>query len=117
MPVSPYNHLPPYGEYTRTTRINDDNSKASNVQFNFYYNHRYVDKARSIGFYNQDSAVSSGYNDIQGNESHDKGYLGYISAYQEGDGSGSQYYYKVVTPADVDEKIAAAIDGALEEDY
>ena len=115
MPVSTYRHYPPYGEYTTTTRINDDNSKVSNVKFSFYYKDRY--EPRSIGFYNQDSAVSSGYNDIQGNEFYDKGYLGYITTYQFSDGSGSQYYYKVVTPADVDEKIAAAIDGALEEDY
>ena len=43
-----------------------------------------------------------------------KGYIHSISIPTKGTGT---TYFKVVTPADVDEKIAAAIDGALEEDY
>ena len=116
MPVSPYNTQPPFGEYTTTTRIEDDNGKTSNVRFNFYYSHSSVgDSARTIGFFNQDSANKSGYDTAKGNATFDKGYLGYVTAYQYGDGSGSQYYYKVVTPAEVQEMIDTIPTGLTEE--
>ena len=110
---SPYRYVPwIQGMYYPNESVTDFTTgevrTVNEAYLNFYTTSDTADAA--IGIYD-----SNAYYDRSSTPANSKkGYIHSISIPIKGIGT---TYFKVVTPADVDEKIAAAIDGALEEDY
>lgn len=110
---SPYLYRPwIQGEYLANQEVMDFTTGETRVvneaYLNFYTTSDTADA--TIGIYDSNAY----YDRTDTPAKAKKGYIHSISIPTKGNGT---TYFKVVTPADVDAKIAAAIDGALEEDY